>query len=413
MRLYLSKKNYRLGECVEGEVTDIDTNNSIKVIKITKHYDYLIYTEIQPVDNRFSINLNDAGLYICRGCEDNTDMKTFSYGMDEEIDPDNAIVNIYREREKSVSRKKHADEGGNKHFDVYMFCENINPISSCDYDDVRIIPYNHYNQMGEFDLINRFMEEYNISKAKLSESDYTHRYSAVLIMENIVALDYNSAGKYATDRMGVLLNLYAVQDMCNPRIIASVVMDRTTKELYRLMYAQKYLGNLLQIGDYGEGILRRYQICVHDKQLIFLLSLARDAYSEPMADIKTYRLWLVLEYIAFVFDIDDGEREKIRRLVKEKDPEYNEDTVCCGLDIESFLDVCLQRRNCCTHQGGCIVDSDGKCNTHLTRREDCRKKCSQFPVHGTYFMNDEICVKLEWLVKRLIFCCIDYRNIGA
>ncbi len=409
MNICLSKKRYMMGEIVEGEVNDNDQNIPLEIFKVTKHFNFLIYQEIKPVSNRFSVNIDETGLYICRGCEPNTDIKAFSYGIDEETDVDTAIIKIYREREASFSREKHADEAGNKHFDIYMFCENINPKVDCEYNDVRIIPYNHYNQMGEYNFVNKFMEEYSITNDKLTELDCTERYSAVFKMDNVVAIDCNSAGKYAVDRMTVLLNLYAVQDMCNPRIIMSVVMDRDTKELYKHVNSPRFSGNLLQIGDYGETLLDWYHICVNNKQFRFLLSLARDAYSEMKADIKTYRLWLVLEYITFIFEIKGSKNENIiMKLVKERAPEYYKESLCNGLNMEQFLDVCLQRRHCCTHQGGCLVDSDGKCNSHLTHSSKRREVCRKYPVPNTSFMNDEICIRLEWLVKSLIFSSINH-----
>lgn len=408
MNICLTKKNYLLGENVEGRVEDNNRNIPFEVVKITKHFDYVLYPEIKPLDGRFSIRIDDAGLYICRGCEPYTDIKAFSYGINKETDVDNAIINIYREREKSFSREKYADECGTKHFDVYMFCENMNPKADCEYDDIRIIPYNHYNQMGEYEFVNKFMEEYSITNAKLSKHDYRERYSCVFKMDNVVAIDCNSAGKFATDRMKVMLNLYAVCDMCNPRVIMSVVMDRDTKELYNRVNATGFSGNLLQLGDYGDSLLDKYHACVNNKQLCFLLSLARDAYSEMMADIRTYRLWLVLEYISFIFGIEGSEHENAIKLVQERAPEYYKDTLCNGMNTDQFLDVCLQRRNCCAHQGGCIVDLDGKCKSYLSHSQKRRELCSMYPVPDTSFMNDQICKELEWLVKSLIICAIDY-----
>ena len=66
MNICLSKKNFSLGNTIEGIVTDNDWNDSIEVIKITKYFDYIIYTEIVLQDNLFSFNINDPGLYICR-----------------------------------------------------------------------------------------------------------------------------------------------------------------------------------------------------------------------------------------------------------------------------------------------------------------------------------------------------------
>ena len=412
MNICLSKKNFSLGNTIEGIVTDNDWNDSIEVIKITKYFDYIIYTEIVLQDNLFSFNINDPGLYICRGCKPNTDIKAFSYGLDEGIDVDNTIMNIYKDREESFSREKYADEGGNKHFDIYMFCENVNPKADCEYDDVRIIPYDYFNQMGEFAFVNRFMKDYTVTNSILSEADYSNRYSAVLKMVNVVAVDQNSAGKYATDRMSVLLNLYALRDICNPRVIMSVVLDRDTKQLFKYVNYPKFSGNLLQIGDYGEAFLDYYHVCVQDKQLRFLLTLIRDAYSEMMADIRTYRLWLVLEYITYIFNYDDklSEKDRVDKLIKEETPDYYNEPSCYGLKTEDFLDICLQRRNCCAHQGGCIAGSDGKCSTNLTKSKERREKCRPHPVQDTHFMNDGICQELEWLVKRLIYIAIDHRS---
>ena len=144
------------------------------------------------------------------------------------------------------------------------------------------------------------------------------------------------------------------------------------------------------------------------------IDVIRDAYSEMMADIRTYRLWLVLEYITYIFNYDDklSEKDRVDKLIKEETPDYYNEPSCYGLKTEDFLDICLQRRNCCAHQGGCIAGSDGKCSTNLTKSKERREKCRPHPVQDTHFVNDGICRELEWLGKRKKESCIYCLRVG-
>ncbi len=115
-------------------------------------------------------------------------------------------VETINNREKLFLEIKGDLENGTDLFDAYAFVKNINPVSTLQYGDIEIVPFNKYKHLSEANMIDAFFKfDYS--------STVSDGYGAVLYMKNILSgPEGEAAFEMINSRAGTIANLFSLEN---------------------------------------------------------------------------------------------------------------------------------------------------------------------------------------------------------
>ena len=421
----------------------------IKIVQVTDWYDHTIECKTKCVieSNILTVSLHaniENGLYLLQAISIETNdniiaidsdklylAEAFTLGIDTDKTQEE-LKDIYhkvvRRRDELFEEPKGNVTNGDTQFDCFIFVKNINPISILQYGDIEIIPFNEYRYYSEAKMIDAFFAQ--ITPGFDYSSTLKGEFGAVIYMKNVLAQnEYKEAIDYALNKADILVNLYSLLNRDNAQIIASVVQKVGTDQYWINVVSQRdlYQGNLLRLGDFGYSLRNQYTyLSNNDTNINVYIKMYNEAVKETDRMAAYYKYWSLIEVIAECEGIVgddkktwDGSTISGRDSMNKKILSNNVVDVVYELlrrrfsselseyyfrlkgpaNVEDFLKVAHQRRNCYAHRGKCDFNNPLACNYSKTNPKLCKDNMTEKITKNS----DQILMQLEDIVRRLIY----------
>lgn len=318
------------------------------------------------------------------------------------IDSLNLYKRVLMEREIHISKPKlRTDDATATSYDVMLFIKNLDISNNAYYDTIQVYPYDYLISLGEVDYINRFIENNTSINITIKQKAFEKSIpSAVFVITNIMAHNYDEAEEYAIEEAEKLNSIFTVLLHSHGTIFATLTNGKNEKKYKTTLLDSRYKGNLLHIAEDGFNIRHYFKyLNISDSYLAVYLKLLRDAQNESERMLKYYRYWNILEGLAMrkgycnnpLVDwqgnvikgkkgaciIGEKALNNVFELVRQNFSNIDSTTFVANLPNISkpkeFLSVCYQRRNCCAHWGTCNHTDSSICCSSEKHKKQCRE----------------------------------------
>lgn len=422
--MILDKSCYLPIEQIKGSIEisgypDVETIEiSIQMCRIYDWYDVLINKKVSATiyDNVLSFVLPNGfenGLYaiiavsidnhvVYGNINDNENCGTAFFITEKNIDALSLYKKILKERELCISKAKFRTEDKEaSSYDVLLFIKNLDISNNAYYDTIQVYPYDSLKTTSEVEYINDFIKNNtNINVAVNPKSFERSIPSAVFVISNIMAYNYEEAEKYAINEAEKLNSIFTVLLHSHGTIFATLTNGKKERKYKTTILDIRYKGNLLHLAEDGFNVRHYFRyISKSDSYITVYLKLLRDAQNENERMLKYYRYWNILEGIAMrkgycnnplvdwqgniirnnkgICKIGEQALNNVFELVRQNFSNIDSAVFVQELPNISkpkeFLSVCYQRRNCCAHWGSCNNKDASICCVNKKQMKKCKE----------------------------------------
>ena len=452
----LIEKDKLNGKIIECYISKIPFNRrsgnvSVNIVKIEKFYDYNLgdlKTAYKNEDGKiyFKFDLNnviDGELFIITQVvlddtyiigEKSTDAPIGYIVIDHNNNLEYAkeTFELNRKTRKDVFNNPIGDLEENNNYQIMLFCKNIYIDSPAQYGQIEIIPYKNLSYESEIKYINNFFEyvesKLNI-KLKQSEALESHfRPSAVIHIPNIKAANIKRAEEIAIEKASILINIFSLLKKSHGSFFAIFINYKNKFEHYFKFLDGEYRGNLITgtiSGEHGNIIRNYYEILEkRPSDINVYIQLLNDYINENNLMMKYYRLWEIIEgysrkknisnqiekdWNGIVVRSKKGKKIQIKEakqyvfeILRQNFSIITEEKFLEDVDninnVQDFISIWYQRRNCCAHQGGCFQDDINICDVNVKKFLICKN--NKYNINSTF--EDKILNKAESCVFDII-----------
>ena len=347
-----------------------------------------------------SITIKDTVVY--GKANDNENCETVFLISEKSINALSLYRKILKERDSYISKPKfRIEDKSASSYDVFLFIKNLDISYNAYYDTIQVYPYDYLRCTSEIEYINEFIQK-NTNINIVVNQEYFEKLvpSAVFVINNIMAYDYEEAEEYAINEAEKLNSIFTVLLHSHGTIFATLTNGKKERKYKTTILDTRYKGNLLHLAENGFNIRHYFKYISESDSYIFVyLKLLRDAQNENERMLKYYRYWNILEGLAMRKDyrnniltdwqgnivkskrgictIGDQKLNNVFELVRQNFSNIDGTTFVQGLPNIStpkeFISVCYQRRNCCAHWGSCNNTDSSICSA----KENHKKKCKE------------------------------------